>query len=216
MSRSTTPALAGVPEIQLIDFDLVTGPAGPSRLFLHGFGGDKHQLRGLGDALPQASRSMYVSLRAHGDSPRPAWGYSVLDFAADVHRVADLLRPPVDVIAYSYGALVGAACAATWGDGLIRSLVVIDQSFTADPAQHEADEWAEGSYLRWMYRYGRMVELLGIPVHVLAAQHSDMIGREERGRMSAAGIRVTTIPGDHGSCLDDPARLAAVITGRPC
>jgi pimeloyl-ACP methyl ester carboxylesterase len=80
------------------------------RLLLHGFGGDKHQLRPLGDALPQADGviSMYPSLRAHGASLKPPWDYSVLDFAVDLHCVADVLPVPIDLMDYSYGALVGA------------------------------------------------------------------------------------------------------------
>jgi pimeloyl-ACP methyl ester carboxylesterase len=202
--------LAAVPGLSLIDFDLVPGRGGPARLFLHGFGGDKHQLRPLGDRLPPAGLAMYVSFRAHGGSSRPAWGYSVLDFTADVHRVADVLPTPIDVIGFSFGALVGAASALTWGGNRIRSLVVIDQSFAADPARHEADEWAEGSYLRWMYDYRPMLDRLDIPLLVVAAEESDMIGPAERWRVTR------TVPGDHLGCLADPGALAAAIGTYPC
>jgi pimeloyl-ACP methyl ester carboxylesterase len=218
------PALADVAQVRLIDFDLVRGPGGGgpqargSRLLLHGFGGDKHQLRALGDAFPQEDGmiSMYPSLRAHGASPKPPWGYSVLDFAADVHRVADLLPAPIDLIGYSYGALVGAVSALTWGVDLVRSLTVIDQSFEGDPAQYVKDEWAEGSYLRWMYRYAGMLERLGIPVLLLTGRDSPMVSSAERDRLLARcgpRLEVAAVPGTHATCLDDPAALAALIKG---
>ncbi len=215
------PALADVPQVPLIDFDLVRGPGGGdpvgSRLLLHGFGGDKHQLRPLGEALPQDDGviSMYPSLRAHGASHRPPWGYSVLDFAADIHRVADLLPAPVDLIGYSYGALVGAVSALTWGVDSVRTLTVIDQSFEADPAQYVKDDWAEGSYLRFMYGYAGLLDRLDIPVLLLTGEDSHMVSAAERDRLLARcgpRLEVAPVPGTHATCLHDPAGVARLIT----
>ncbi|HEX6472343.1 MAG TPA: alpha/beta hydrolase [Streptosporangiaceae bacterium] len=213
------PALAEVEDIALIDFDLAT-VAGDgrrhSRLYLHGFGGDKRQLRPLGESLDApAVTSMYASLRAHGASFKPAWGYSVLDFAADVHRVADVLPGPIDFIGYSYGALVAAACALTWAADRTRSLVVIDQSFDADPARHVADEWAEGSYLRWTYGYGGMLERLAAPTLLLTAADSAMVSAAELARLRGrCGTRLTAglIAGAHDTCLNDPGGVAREIS----
>jgi pimeloyl-ACP methyl ester carboxylesterase len=212
------PALAEVEGVALIDFDLVASTRDGrrhSRLYLHGFGGDKHQLRPLGESLssPDAT-SMYPSMRGHGASVKPGWGYSVLDFAADVHRVADVLPGPIDFIGYSYGALVAAACALTWAADRVRSLIVIDQSFDADPARHVADEWAEGSYLRWTYGYGGMLERLAVPTLLLTAADSAMVSADELARLHArCGWRLTTgrIAGAHDTCLDDPDGIARRI-----
>lgn len=216
------PVLAEHPAIQLLDYDRAPGTApshGPgSLLLLHGFGGGKQQLRELGDALcPVGSEAFYPVLRAHGASPKPAWGYSVLDFAADVHRIADAMPEQVHAIGYSYGALVAAISAATWGAGRIRSLVVIDQSFDAHPERHEADEWVEGSLLRWHYDFSHLLDVLrglGIPVLVLGSPDSGVIGVGEEERLLArrdAMFDYRRIIGTHADCYRDTAALVPLI-----
>ncbi|MGY9070633.1 alpha/beta fold hydrolase [Streptomyces sp. CAS3] len=219
-----TPALAGHGSgVQLLDYDAVpgrseAGGAPGSMLLLHGFGGDKTQLRPIGDALcPPGSVAVHPSLRAHGDSHQPAWGYSVLDFSADLHRVADILPDEVHLVGYSYGGLVAAVSAVTWGASRVRSLVVIDQSFDAHPALHEADEWAEGSLLRWTYDFGHLPDLLerlGVPVLVLAGADSRNILPDERERLAARGggtLRLETIRGSHADCYRNTAEITAMM-----
>ncbi|MFH8338391.1 alpha/beta fold hydrolase [Streptomyces sp. AM6-12] len=219
-----TPALAGHGSgVRLLDYDAVPGRSGAggapgSMLLLHGFGGDKSQLRPLGDALcPAGAVAVHPSLRAHGDSHRPVWGYSVLDFSADLHRIADILPDEVHLVGYSYGGLVAAVSAVTWGASRVRSLVVIDQSFDAHPALHEADEWAEGSLLRWTYDFGHLPDLLerlGVPVLVLAGADSRNILPGERERLAArAGgmLRVETVRGSHADCYRNTTEITSVM-----
>ncbi|MFI1202997.1 alpha/beta hydrolase [Streptomyces sp. BHT-5-2] len=218
------PMLAGGGSgVELLDYDAVPGrrtdgSAPGSMLLIHGFGGDKGQLRPLGDALcPSGSVAVYPSLRAHGDSHRPAWGYSVLDFSADLHRFADALPDDLHLVGYSYGGLVAAISAVTWGAAKVRSLVLIDQSFDAHPALHVADEWAEGSLLRWTYDFGHLPDLLerlGIPVLLLAAADSHNILADERERLSDRGGRalaVETIQGSHADCYRNTDQLASAM-----
>ena len=218
------PLLAGHGSgIELLDYDAVPGLPGAggapgSMLLLHGFGGDKGQLRPVGDALcPPGSVAVHPSLRAHGDSHRPDWGYSVLDFAADVHRFADALPGELHLVGYSYGGLVAAVSAVTWGASRVRSLVVIDQSFDAHPALHVADEWAEGSLLRWTYDFGHLPDLLerlGIPVLVLAAAESRNILADERERLSrrdSASLRLEFIRGSHADCHRNTDEITSVM-----
>ncbi|MFI8350681.1 alpha/beta fold hydrolase [Streptomyces sp. NPDC085596] len=207
------PVLAEHPSgIALLDYDAVpgrpdAGGAPGNMLMLHGFGGDKGQLRPVGDALCGAdSVAVYPSLRAHGDSHKPAWGYSVLDFSADLHRLADALPDELHLVGYSYGGLVAAVSAVTWGASRVRSLVVVDQSFDAHPDWHVADEWAEGSLLRWHYDFGHLLDLLermGVPVLVLAAEGSANIAADERERLSrrdSAHFSLKFIEGTHADC----------------
>ncbi|WP_177240403.1 alpha/beta fold hydrolase [Streptacidiphilus jiangxiensis] len=217
------PALAEHPAIPLLDYDRVAGTvengsAPGSMLLVHGFGGGKQQLRELGDALcPAGSEAFYPVLRAHGTSPKPAWGYSVLDFAADVHRIADVLPERVDAVGYSYGALVSAVSAVTWGAARIRSLVVIDQSFEAHPERHEADEWVEGSLLRWHYDFSHLLDVLhglGVPVLVLGSPDSGVIGTDEEERLLArrdALFDYRRITGSHAECYRDTEVLVPLM-----
>ncbi|MCX5383341.1 alpha/beta fold hydrolase [Streptomyces sp. NBC_00083] len=207
------PALAAASVgVELLDHDAVPGRTGAGGapgdlLLLHGFGGDKTQLRPVGDALCGAgSVAVYPSLRAHGDSPKPAWGYSALDFSADLHRFADVLPDELHLVGYSYGGLVAAVSAITWGASRVRSLVVVDQSFDPHPDWHVADEWAEGSLLRWHYDFSHLPDLLerlGIPVLVLAAEGSPNIPAGERERLSrrdSAHFSLAFIEGTHADC----------------
>ncbi|RPF35131.1 alpha/beta fold hydrolase [Streptomyces sp. TLI_185] len=218
------PLLAGHGSgIELLDHDAVPGlPGGGgapgSMLLLHGFGGDKAQLRPVGDALcPQGSVAVYPSLRAHGASHRPAWGYSVLDFAADLHRFGDALPGDLHLVGYSYGGLVAAVSAVTWGASRVRSLVVVDQSFDAHPDLHVADEWAEGSLLRWTYDFGHLPDLLerlGIPVLVLAAAGSRNILADEQERLSrrdSASLRLEIIHGSHADCYRNTGEITSAM-----
>ncbi|BCJ44136.1 hypothetical protein GCM10010168_09490 [Actinoplanes ianthinogenes] len=216
------PALAAHPFIELPDYDRVPGTAAGSApgsmLLVHGFGGDKNQLRELGDALcPAGSAAFYPSLRAHGASPKPIWGYSVLDFAADLHRIADVFPQEIHAVGYSYGALVSAISATTWGARRIRSLVVIDQSFAAHPEEHEVDEWVEGSLLRWHYDFTHMLDLLQlleVPVLVLASPDSGTISPAEEKELLARQSPLLTyrhISGSHATCYRDTPHLTGLI-----
>lgn len=201
-----------------------TGATGPSAarpagiLAVHGFGGDKAQLRPIVEAVrPSGAPALLPTLRSHGDSPAPVWGYSPLDFTADIHRIADALPGPLDLIGYSYGALVAALSAVTWAGDRVRSLVLIDQSFEAHPDRFVADEWAEGSHLRWNYDFGHLPDLLeamGVPVLMLFARDSDTVGPRERERLRArpgALFSCADIPGTHDGLLRHPAEIAGAV-----
>ncbi len=218
------PALAGDgSRVRLLDYDAVpglreAGGAPGNMLLLHGFGGDKHQLRPIGDALcPAGSVAVHPSLRAHGESHTPDWGYSVLDFSADLHRIADIFPDELHLVGYSYGGLVAAVSAVTWGASRVRSLVVIDQSFDAHPSLHVADEWAEGSLLRWTYDFGHLPDLLerlGIPVLVLAGADSRNILPGERERLAGRGggaLRLETIRGSHADCHRNTEEITSLM-----
>ncbi|MET9363833.1 alpha/beta fold hydrolase [Streptomyces sp. NPDC006632] len=218
------PALAAAGgAVELLDYDAVPGRPGAGgapghMLLLHGFGGDKEQLRPVGDALcGENSVAVYPSLRAHGDSHKPAWGYSALDFSADLHRFADALPDELHLVGYSYGGLVAAVSAITWGASRVRSLVVVDQSFDAHPDWHVADEWAEGSLLRWHYDFGHLPDLLerlGIPVLVLAAAESPNIPADERERLSrrdSALFSLEFIRGTHADCHRNTGEITSAM-----
>ncbi|MFI9645081.1 alpha/beta fold hydrolase [Streptomyces sp. NPDC052040] len=182
-------------------------------LLLHGFGDDKTALRSLGDALcPAGSLAVYPTLRAHGASPAPEWGYSPLDFAADVQRIADSLPRPVHVVGHSYGALVAAVLAVSLGPSRIASVALLDQAFEPLMERYEAGEWAEASFLKWHYDYSHLIDAigsLGIPVLSVIARDSPVVPEGERTRMlsrpKTRTFSCVLTGGGHTSFLRDSA-----------
>jgi pimeloyl-ACP methyl ester carboxylesterase len=181
-------------------------------LLLHGFGDDKARLRPVGDALcPAGASAVYPTLRAHGASPVPAWGYSPLEFAADVQRIFDVVPSPVHVVGYSYGALVAAVLTVVLGPACVASVALLDQAFESAPERYEADEWAEASFLKWAYDYSHLLDAataLGIPVLSVIARDSQVVPEEERARRAARRhslLRHVLVEGTHASFLDREA-----------
>ncbi|MFI5634122.1 alpha/beta fold hydrolase [Streptomyces sp. NPDC051664] len=189
-----TPYLAAVDGVTLLAHDIVPGRpgvrgTGSPLLLLHGLGDDRAQLRFLSDALcSEGEIALLPTLRDHPSSPAPAWGYSPLDYAADVHRVSDVLPSPAHVIGYSYGALVGLVHAVAMGPARVRSLVLLDQSLERRPQRIEGGEWAESSFLKWEYDYTHLLGMLtaaGIPVLMVVPRDSHVIPETERAALRA-------------------------------
>lgn len=218
-----SPTLAACAAVELLDYDCVPGRAvgagkPASMLLLHGFGDDKTQLRVLGDALcPRGAVALYPSLRAHGGSPFPPWGYSPLDFVADLHRVVDVLPCPFHVVGYSYGALLGVLAAVALGPDRVRSVVVLDQSFACWPDRYRADEWAEARFLNWAYDYRHCFDALHalrIPVLTVIARHSHVVPEVERDWLLARrgdGFRCRIVDTDHIGLVRDGEGLRPLI-----
>lgn len=216
-AAAAVPLLAGNPRVALLDYDHVpgtaTGTAAPGSLLLvHGFGDDKTTLRPLGAALcPPGAVAVHPTLRAHGASPAPAWGYSPLDLAADLHRIADSFPRPVHVIGHSYGALVAAVAALALGPDRVASVAVLDQSFEAWPDRYVDDEWSEASHLKWHYDHTHVLTALAaldIPVLSVIARDSNVVPHAERMRMiSRCGGQFTCVitGGTHTGFLRDNA-----------
>lgn len=203
------PVAPAMPEL---DTDVLGDLAAPTAaLLLHGAGADKRQLRPLADALaPEAA--ILPSLRGHGASWQPEVGYSPLDLAADLHRSAHRWPTTLDVVGYSYGAVVGLVSAATWAAGRVRSLVVIDTSFEALPHLHDEQEADEGSFLRWTYDYEPVLRLLQVPVLVVRSAAGGLLTDETCARIGALPhVDVVSAAGDHASVIDDPTTIARHI-----
>jgi pimeloyl-ACP methyl ester carboxylesterase len=220
MTITMRPTVADYPGVELPDWTSEAGTAtglgiSGSLLLVHGAGADRTQLRPLGAALCQEGMvAGYPSLRRHGKSPAPPWGYSVLEFAADLHRIGDVLPGDLHLIGYSVGGLISAISAVTWASSRVRSLVLIDSSFTAHPEKHEVDEWAEGSFLRWHYDYSRTLDIVPAPVLFLAAEASPAVDAAERARLSArtdGGFTFRLVPGTHTDCYTRTGDLVALI-----
>jgi pimeloyl-ACP methyl ester carboxylesterase len=217
MPGAPEPALAAHPRVEILDCDRVagraTGRTAPgSMLLLHGFADDKTTLRPLGAALcPRGRTAVHPSLRAHGASPRPPWGYSPLDFAADLHRISDTFPRPLHVVGHSFGALIAAVAAVALGPHRIASVAVLDQSFEAIPERYKDDDWAEASFLKWHYDYTHFLDaltFLGIPTLSVIARGSPVVPEQERERILARRsdlFSCTVADGTHTGFLDESA-----------
>ncbi|MBM7167720.1 alpha/beta fold hydrolase [Streptomyces sp. G44] len=189
-----TPYLRAFDHVALLDHEVVPGRpgvpgAGAPLLLLHGLEDDRDRLRFLSDALCGEGRiALLPTLRDHHPSPAPVWGYSPLDYAADVHRLTDVLPSPAHVIGYSYGALVGLVYAAVMGPGRVRSLVLLDQSLERRPHRIEGGPWAESSFLKWEYDYTHLLDMVtaaGIPVLMVVPRDSHVLPEAERAALLA-------------------------------
>lgn len=61
-------------------------------ILLHGYSDSWRSFEPLMDHLPQSIRTIAITARGHGDSPKPADGvYSVSQFAADAAAAMDVL-----------------------------------------------------------------------------------------------------------------------------
>jgi pimeloyl-ACP methyl ester carboxylesterase len=99
-------------------------------LFLHGVTGSGWDWHHVGRELggrPGAGQPVALDFRGHGDSGWSASGaYRSEDHAADVRALIDHLGAgPVDLMGYSWGALVAVHVAARWPQ-LVHSVVLAD------------------------------------------------------------------------------------------
>lgn len=98
---------------------------GAPLLLLHGYGDSWRAFGPVLASLPPSRRAIALSLRGHGDSDKPADGYRIADFAADVIAFMDRLDlPPAALVGHSMGSLV-AMRAALDRPGRVAGLVLI-------------------------------------------------------------------------------------------
>ena len=106
---------------------LGNGP--PTVVFLHGLVMDNLSSFYFTLANPVAQRALAVlfDLRGHGRSSRPAKGYALADFVADLKGLMKALAPagPVHLVGNSFGGLLGLAYAAQ-APREVASVVLLD------------------------------------------------------------------------------------------
>jgi pimeloyl-ACP methyl ester carboxylesterase len=103
--REWTIASGGV-DIALVEFP---NPGRPPVVLLHGLGSRGQSWWPVIDALAERFHLYQLDLRGHGASGKPASGYRVEDYAADLEVVIDMLALQVDaprIVGHSLGALV--------------------------------------------------------------------------------------------------------------
>lgn len=99
-------------------------PSGTPLVLLHGVTDSWHSFEPVLPHLPTAIRAFAVSLRGHGDSGRPAAGYTLRDMADDVVAFMDAMGVATAVVAgHSMGSGVGQRLATDHPERL-RGLVL--------------------------------------------------------------------------------------------
>lgn len=119
--RVTSVALPGV----TIEYAARGAESGTPIVFLHGVTDSWRSFEGVMDHLPAEIRVYSLSQRGHGNSSRPAAGYSYQDMAGDLEAFLDALRLPRAIVAgHSMGAM-GALQFATRNPSRLAGLVLM-------------------------------------------------------------------------------------------
>jgi non-heme chloroperoxidase len=79
-------------------------PSGVPVVFLHAFADSWRSFERMLPCLPRSIRAFAVTQRGHGDADRPAAGYGVEDFTADLGAFMDVMRLEAAVIVASSSA----------------------------------------------------------------------------------------------------------------
>jgi pimeloyl-ACP methyl ester carboxylesterase len=108
-------------------------------IFLHGLSDSWHSFESVLPNLPSSIHAFAISQRGHGDSERPADGYSTHDFASDIASfIKQKNLGPVIIAGHSMGGANAQQFALNYPH-LTRALVIIDSdcSFTDNPGMPE-------------------------------------------------------------------------------
>ena len=104
--------------------------AGTPAIFLHGITDSWHSFEPVLPHLPESIHAFALSQRGHGDSDRPADGYSPSDFAADVSAFMSALNIERAVIAgHSMGSHIAQRFAIDYPERML-GLVLMGTFFT--------------------------------------------------------------------------------------
>ncbi|HXH82500.1 MAG TPA: alpha/beta fold hydrolase [Candidatus Tectomicrobia bacterium] len=113
-----------------IELEYAECGAGPAIVLVHGYGDSWFSFSDLLRRLPGDRRALAPTLRGHGDCDRPASGYRILDFAADVLAFMDAAGVErAAVVGHSMGSLVAQEVALARPDRV--SHLVLEGSATA-------------------------------------------------------------------------------------
>jgi pimeloyl-ACP methyl ester carboxylesterase len=176
---------------------------GPPTLLLHGIGNYGRYWDLFADAVAGRLRLIAPDARGHGESGRPADGYSPEDFVADALAVLDTLgiERPI-VVGHSMGGLHAITLAARHHER-VRALVIVDASPDPLPAGAErAQRLLTGRPARFSSRQDARAYLERTSPGYATAVYENRLAfafREEKGDLV---------------WRSDPAALERIMSGR--
>lgn len=100
-------------------------PSGEPVLLLHAWGESSGSFDRLAPSLPTTIRALAMDQRGHGDSDKPAEGYSLAEFAGDVTAFLDAVGLPSAVLVGSSSGGYVAQQVAVTSPERVRGLVLV-------------------------------------------------------------------------------------------
>ncbi|MCP3936886.1 MAG: alpha/beta hydrolase [Actinomycetia bacterium] len=127
MTQSETVEFALSDEITIVA-DLCGPSGGMPILFLHGGGQTRHSWSSTASRLAESGyRTLSMDLRGHGDSSwHPEGRYELLDHAADVAAIIDIVGGRPVLVGASLGGIVGMILEGVHRPGSIKGLALVD------------------------------------------------------------------------------------------
>ena len=193
-------------------------PSGVPLLLLHAWGESLGCFDRLNPLLPRTIRALAMDQRGHGDSEKPAEGYSLAAFADDVTAFLDALGLPSAVLVGSSSGGYVAQQVAVSSPERVRGLVLVGAprslrgrpSF-ADEVDRLADPidrpWVRGS-LTWFPRFH------DVPEWYIEDRVDDGVRMPARvWRQALAGLTEATPPTEGGT-INTPTLI--IWGGRDC
>ena len=198
-------------------------------VFLHGMGTDSLASFYLTLAPPVAAAGINVisyDLRGHGKTDRPASGYTIADFVADLADLLDQLgvAQPVHLVGNSFGGTLAFSYAAEHPDR-VRSIVCIEsEPATAEWATkmtqileytveflavEENYEWIEANFSAHHRRLARMAADRIMTTSI--AQEVPLGPLLSIDQVAAIRCPVLSILGSHGYQADDLTALTSLL-----
>ncbi|HEX6510566.1 MAG TPA: alpha/beta hydrolase [Chloroflexota bacterium] len=114
--------------------------SGPPLLLIHGIGMDWRVWQAISRRLSQHFHVYTIDLRGHGQSDKPAHGYTLAHYAADIEDVVEALQlHGVTLVGSSLGGAVSAVVEAPLD--LVSARVLVDPPLTGGPIRDEAMFW---------------------------------------------------------------------------
>jgi non-heme chloroperoxidase len=249
MDRTTLATEHHAPPLRFADVRLTTGvrlryaeqgdPAGPPIILLHGYSDSWFSFSRVLPLFPARYRIYALDQRGHGDSERPASGYTMRELAADVLAFMDakgLAR--ATLVGHSMGSMVAQQVALAAPERVARLVLVAPATMNlvhnaavlelkqaveslTDPVPAEFAREFQASCVHqplptdFMDRV--VAESLKLPAHVWRAVMAGLVNADHPARLGDSGIPTLILWGDRDAFFPraEQDSLAAVLGAAP-
>jgi pimeloyl-ACP methyl ester carboxylesterase len=202
--------------------------AGHPMILLHGYTDSWFSYSRVLPFISPAYHAYAISQRGHGDSERPAHGYAMSDFAADVIAFMDALGlPQTTLVGHSMGSLVAQEVALTAPERVTRLILIgsATNMRSADVLQLQKEvntlddpvpaEFARGFQVGTIYHpvpeefLDRAVaESLKLPARVWRAALAGQLAVDYSARINRIRMPTLVLRGEHDTIFSRPAQDA--------